>query len=213
MVTALAASMLTFVLFAIVVVVLIVLIGRSQTTLPSHPEEEDVPSLRELASDEPSGPAGAGAPGEERPPPIRTGERSPPKPAGVAGPAPAKAPAPEGPVRVRVVRTGDPPEGEGREAVSDPAEASAVIVHEAGALPLPPPPVAMGTLFVSAKQPAEVYIGGQYVAPAPVTRELPPGRYAISLVATDGRRRTFELDLSSGVRVERTWDFDRMEWR
>jgi len=115
----------------------------------------------------------------------------------------------EAPVRVRVIRTGEvgsasgPPTGE-----PVPAVETAPTEEEPA-----PNPVALGTLHVSARQPAEVYIGGQYVAPAPVTRQLPPGRYAVSLVATDGRRRTFELDLESGVRVDRTWDFDRMEWR
>jgi hypothetical protein len=121
-----------------------------------------------------------------------------------------EAPVAEGPVRVRVVRTAEQPEAGAPEA-GDVAGEAATVVSEP--LAPPPPPVALGTIYVNAKQPAEVYIGGQYVAPAPVLRELPPGRYAISLVAMDGRRRTFELDLSSGVRVDRTWDFDRMEWR
>ena len=66
---------------------------------------------------------------------------------------------------------------------------------------------------IDAKQPAEVYIGGQYVAEAPVTRELPPGRYAVALIANDGRRRSFQVEVEAGERLRKVWDFDRMEWR
>jgi hypothetical protein len=79
--------------------------------------------------------------------------------------------------------------------------------------PVPPDVVELGVLVVDAKQGAEVYIAGQYVSRAPVKTELPPGRYAVSLVAEDGRRRTFEVDLVAGKRVKRVWDFDRMTWR
>jgi len=216
-VTAFAASMMTGALFALVVVVLVVFLGRSVPSGPADPTS-DAPLLRELAADEPSGPAGEGAPGEERPPPVRTGERAPPR-AVPSRPRPEvkPTPAPEAPVRVRVVRSGEVVAG-GESVAPAPPDPVEVTLREAEVVEPPvsapaPPPVEMGTLYVSARQPAEVYIGGQYVAPAPVTRELPPGKYAVSLVAGDGRRRTFEVDLESGIRVARTWDFDRMEWR
>jgi type IV secretory pathway VirB10-like protein len=128
--------------------------------------------------------------------------------------APDAAPAPPPPVRVKVVRDAPAPP----EPVAPTPEAPAL-----------PPRLPVGeipedrvvdrvvgegaTLWVDARQPAEVYIAGQYVAPAPVKRELAPGRYAVSLVALDGRRRTFEVDLKEGDKVRRTWDFDRGAWR
>jgi hypothetical protein len=195
--TAMAASMLTVALFAVVVVAMLAILaqhGGAETLVEGTAPTQ----LHDLAADEPAGPAGEGAPGEERPPPVRTGERAPPR---ASRTAPKVAPVPqkseEGPVRVRVIRKTDR------------------VVEAAPPVDIPAAPVsvALGTIIVGAKQPAEVYIGGRYVAPAPVTRELPPGRYAISLVASDGRRRTFEVDLESGGRISRTWDFDRMEWR
>jgi hypothetical protein len=68
-------------------------------------------------------------------------------------------------------------------------------------------------MTIGCKQPAEVYIGGQYAGDAPVTKELPPGRYAVSINAADGRRKSFPLTVEGGDTVRRTWDFDRMEWR
>jgi len=29
----------------------------------------------------------------------------------------------------------------------------------------------------------------------------------------DGRRRTFEVEVTAGSTIRRNWDFDRMEWR
>jgi hypothetical protein len=66
---------------------------------------------------------------------------------------------------------------------------------------------------VDARQPAEIYIAGQFVQRAPLRQQMPPGRYAINVVAEDGRRRMFEVDIESGKRVKRVWDFDRQEWR
>ena len=76
-----------------------------------------------------------------------------------------------------------------------------------------PAAVQKGKVRITAVQRAEVYIAGQFVNYAPVEQELPPGRYAVSIVAMDGRRRTFEVDVSPGVTLSRVWDFDRMEWR
>jgi len=204
-VTAVAASLLTLALFAVVVLLMLVIIGQTQLR-ETVVEGTAAPSLSELAEDEPAGPAGEGAPGEEHPPPVRTGERAPPKASASPKPKPKVVPKkPEGPVRVRVVRTVPGESGTASEEV---------VAGEGAPVAAPvPQPAAMGTLYVGARQAAEVYIGGQYVAPAPVRRDLPTGRYAVSIVATDGRRRTFEIDLTSGVEISRTWDFDRMEWR
>ena len=36
---------------------------------------------------------------------------------------------------------------------------------------------------------------------------------AVSIVAADGRRRSFEVEIEPGGKVKKVWDFDRMEWR
>src|SRR5690606_10926397 len=135
-----------------------------------------------LVRDEPAGPAGEGAPGEIR-------DRRPPRAAASLVPAHLD-PTPDDVARLRAV--GGP---------SQPVD------------PDPPldPDAETGELVVAARQEAEVYIGGQFVDRAPVRRELPPGRYAVSLVARDGRRRTFEVEIQAGKRIRRTWDFDRTE--
>jgi serine/threonine-protein kinase len=146
-----------------------------------------------------------------QPPPV--------EPAPVAAaPAPA-APEPEvevpdpepEPVTVKIVRRAEP-EPEPAPDDDDDAVAEPPPPDEARAVP-PPPEGDEGTLVVDARQPAEVYIGGQYVAQAPVRQHLPPGRYAVALIANDGRRRTFQVQVEAGEVVDRTWDFDRMEWR
>ncbi|MCB9671277.1 MAG: serine/threonine protein kinase [Alphaproteobacteria bacterium] len=119
--------------------------------------------------------------------------------------APEPEPEPE-PVRVAVVRP-RPVEPEPVEPVAEPVQAA----------PKPaaaPEPVAeRGTVVIDSVQRAEVYIAGQFVQYAPVTQELPPGRYAVSIVAMDGRRKAFEVDIEEGKRVKRSWDFERMQWR
>ena len=60
------------------------------------------------------------------------------------------------------------------------ARAAMVAAAEA---PAEEPAEKPGTLVVSAKQAAEVYIQGQFADMAPVKRDLPPGRYAVSIVA------------------------------
>ena len=118
------------------------------------------------------------------------------------------APPEEEPVTVKILRRPvpepePPPEEDAPEAVEAPADAPST----------PPPAGDLGRLIIGSKQAAEVYIGGQYVAEAPVTRELPPGRYAVALIATDGRRRSFQVEVEAGGKLRKVWDFDRMEWR
>lgn len=83
--------------------------------------------------------------------------------------------------------------------------------------PAPPEPdeplLEPGTLQLDARQPAEVYIAGQFVQKTPYKAELQPGKYSVSLVAEDGRRRTFEAEVVAGKRARFVWDFDRQEWR
>ena len=139
-----------------------------------------------LASDEPAGPAGEGAPGEERPPPLDARRHTAPRPRPKAQPE-VEAPQPE------VVA-----------APSIPEEAEV-------AAPAAEGPV--GILIVNAKQKSEVYIEGRYIDTAPVREVLPVGTYEVHLVAIDGRRRLFEVEVLADEKVRKVWDFDRMEWR
>ncbi|MEQ1570819.1 MAG: PEGA domain-containing protein, partial [Myxococcota bacterium] len=70
-----------------------------------------------------------------------------------------------------------------------------------------------GTVVIDARQPAEVYVDGKFVAATPATRALSEGTHTVTLVAADGRRRIFEVRITAGAQLHKTWDFDRMEWR
>jgi serine/threonine protein kinase len=153
--------------------------------------------------DEPSGPAGVGAPGERR------RERRPPSSRRVPGGidprevveavAPA-TPEPIEPVTIAIIRPGAPPA---------PAPAPVVPVEP----PPPPPPAEPGLLSIGATQAAEVWVDGKYLAPSPARREIPSGVHEVTLVAADGRRKTFRVTVDPTKPVRKVWDFDRMEWR
>ncbi len=212
----------------------------------TEPTDVEPAVVQPAPVDEPPGPNGVGAPGEQPDPDPSSATDGPapdavdvdgaedaedapaPDPEPVA-PAPAPEPAPKRePVRVPVVR----PQPQPVAPIADPVPApvpgpvpgpvSRNITPEAAPAPAPaqpqpappPAPVAQtGTVRIGAVQRAEVYIAGQFVSYAPVEKALPPGRYAVSIVAMDGRRRTFEVAVEPGSTTARNWDFDRMEWR
>lgn len=184
-----------------VALAVLVILGVSQlpervTSVDSDDVEPAPEPVRPaLVVDEPAGPAGVGAPGELR-------DRRPPRAAASIAAVPV-SPAPES-ARLAVVPQAPATSGSEAHATSGADSAS-----EADSAP----DAEVGVLVVGARQEAEVYIGGQFVDRAPVRRELPAGRYAVSLVARDGRRRSFEVEIQPGKRIQRTWDFDRMEWR
>ncbi|MCA9489169.1 MAG: protein kinase [Myxococcales bacterium] len=166
-----------------------------------------------LAQDEPPGPAGVGAPGERRGTPLarpRNGTRRPPsssrraqRAASAATPeaeVPVALPAVEEPVTIAVIRPKPPP----TERVEQPVAAPVAVPEE---------PRDPGTVMLGSRQAAEVWVDGSFVAQAPVEQLLPAGRHEIVLVAADGRRRAFDVEIEPGGRVKRVWDFDRMEWR
>ncbi len=176
---------------------------------PTVPGTEPA-TLQDIVAEEPAGPAGEGAPGEQRtaeprpsrrPPRSRVGRSPSPPPL-----APAPHPEPDEPVVIRINRQHPPP--------------PPVVVHEE---PVAAPPalvrtqpteaVRPGVLIIGARQEAEVYIQGQFAGMSPVKRELEPGTYAVSVVSRDGRRASQEVVIESDQRVKRTWDFDRNQWR
>jgi len=152
-----------------------------------------------LARDEPAGPAGEGAPGEREGPP-RAVARTATEPEGTARGGERGLPRAAPSVRAA---------GDHGPAADD---GSLVPVPEASAPPIAPAGPT-SPVVIDARQAAEVYINGRFVAATPARTDLPPGRYTVSIVAGDGRRRTFDLEVEEGDKVKKTWDFDRMEWR
>ncbi|HHO49450.1 MAG TPA: hypothetical protein ENK18_00930 [Deltaproteobacteria bacterium] len=195
-VTFLAGIALSLAVLTAITLVSVAFLGKvvsaAMTDVDPDPQIDIVagtpPAPEGAALDEPPGPAGIDAPGEERPPP--TGRRKP-TPSSVVQPVEAPPVQPES----------EPGHGE--------------IVPPEVIVEAPPPVVegSIGQVVIDAKQPAEVYIGGQFIDTAPVRKGLPAGSYDVSLVAADGRRRTFQIEVTPDKRVKKVWDFDRMEWR
>jgi hypothetical protein len=188
-------------------------LGLGAALLGAPPEGLPVgPSLEEVVGDQ--------RPSPTRPPPGLVDD--PPA-------AAAELPPGDGSVKVRVVRTDDGsvevPEAE---AGGDLARAPSVSVTRIEAPVRPPAPVRSvvkpnaaliepddknGVLWVGSRQDAEIYLGGQFASTAPLKRKLPPGRYAVSIVSADGRRRSIEVEVVAGKRVKKIWDFERNSWR
>jgi hypothetical protein len=71
-----------------------------------------------------------------------------------------------------------------------------------------------GDLSISSIQPgSEVYINGQFVQKVPVKESLQAGEYDISIIAPDGRRKSFQATVEPGAKTRKVWDFDRGGWR
>jgi serine/threonine protein kinase len=133
-------------------------------------------------------------------------QRAPPAQS-VGAPEPSVVPEPfdgeEAPVRVVVVRPEPEPE----------VVPEAVIVSEDEEV-VQETPEGMGLLEIGSIQAGyEVYIDGSYVRPTPGGIPYPSGRHAVAVVARDGVRKVFTVDLVAGERIRRIWDFERLEWR
>lgn len=131
-----------------------------------------------LTTDEPSGPAGADAPGERS---ALSGH--------------------ENAARVTVDRTKTPaPQATTEEVPSTEPEVQ--------------PEIEQGDLWIGSIQPgSEVYIDGQFVQKVPVKESIKPGEYDISIIAPDGRRKSFTATVRPGATARKVWDFDRGGWR
>lgn len=204
-VTFVAGATLSLALLGGVAVVGLLAWGRTVTPEIVPEVEPEVPVAAGTAAPpvpmvEPPGPAGEGAPGEvaqERRPPIRSLD---PEPFTLTEPSAARMASKV----IDVVRPPLPEEGEG-------------VAGSPGGGPIAPaapePAAEPGTLTVDARQDAEVYIESKYVSKAPAQQELAPGTYNVLIVAKDGRRRTFDVEITAAGKVKKVWDFDRMEWR
>ena len=70
-----------------------------------------------------------------------------------------------------------------------------------------------GLLTVSASPRAQVMVDGEYVRYTPVFQHsVPAGPHTVLLVAADGRRKTFKVDVAAGEEVRRVWLFDEERW-
>ncbi len=69
------------------------------------------------------------------------------------------------------------------------------------------------TLVVGSRQPASVYVDGEKVRDPAAGVQVEPGRHVVSIVADDGRRTSWEVELAPGDAVHKTWDFERLDWR
>ncbi len=97
----------------------------------------------------------------------------------------------------------------------------AVSVASPDPVPVVAPPVAeppsaeeaKGLLTVSSLPRAQVSVDGQFVGWAPILQHpLPPGAHTVTLVADDGRRYTFRVNLAEGEEVRKVWHFDQSSW-
>ena len=126
---------------------------------------------------------------------------------------------PAGPPRVETPAQPRVPDGGGEPPPAPEPDAAVVELEPepADADPeLPPPapaPAGEGFVLLDAKQRAEVYLDGEFVSNTPFKQMLAAGRHTVMLVATDGRRRTFEIDVTPDEKTKWVWDFERMEWR
>jgi serine/threonine protein kinase len=145
-----------------------------------------------------------GSVGQGEPVGVEVPEARPAAPPVEVAPAPRPAPRP--------VVDATPP------AVSASPPAQALEPVE----PAPPPPEApqtadeadvKGLLTVSSLPRAQVSVDGQFVGWAPILQhEVDPGSHTVTLVADDGRRYTFRVNLTEGEEVRKVWHFDRSTW-
>jgi hypothetical protein len=76
-------------------------------------------------------------------------------------------------------------------------------------------PAGLGRLTVSALPTGfTVYVDGKLINRGPVSHaEFPAGPHLVTITASDGRTKQFEIDLAVDQDLKRIWDFDRAEFR
>ena len=170
--------------------------------VPAMPAAE-VPPLRAPSTGDAPSDAGAAAdlaaPVDvpEVPAPVAP----PPPPAPTPGPAPAAV----------VPRVAPPAEPFPAPTPAVPAPAPpAAPVEAAPAAPAPAPARAgIGALTISSIPKAQVIIDGRFVRTSPLFRhEAVAGTRTVTLIADDGRRTTFQVDVPEGGEVRRVWSFE-----
>ena len=136
-------------------------------------------------------------------PPAEPPKAEPQRPTESAPAAPKAPPKPkpeETPVRVEPTRLPVEPER------TPDTPASVAPAEEAA-------PKGDGMLTVSSIPRAQVMIDGQYVRFTPLYQHsVSAGSHTILLVAEDGRRKTFRVDVVPGAEIRRIWLFEEGKW-
>ena len=69
-------------------------------------------------------------------------------------------------------------------------------------------------MTVACVQEAEIYVDGQLLRDGgSARRSYSPGDHLVSIVAPDGRKASFKVQLDEGQHLRRIWDFDKWEFR
>ena len=140
-------------------------------------------------------------------------------------PPPAPTPVPE-PERVIVAAAAPPPTRAVAASRPAPSAPEPVVVEPAPVVPAPAPVVravappeapaphaADGLLTISSMPRAQVMIDGEYVRYTPLFQHtVASGSHTVVLVAEDGRRKTFKIDVPAGAEMRRIWLFDEEKW-
>ncbi len=73
-------------------------------------------------------------------------------------------------------------------------------------------PGSTGSLTVGSDLSAQVIVDGNFVQNTPMIKKLPAGRHTVKLVASDGRTKTFSVDVPAGGGVSKVWLFETSSW-
>ncbi|MDP2315438.1 MAG: PEGA domain-containing protein, partial [Pseudomonadota bacterium] len=79
--------------------------------------------------------------------------------------------------------------------------------------PAPESRRAEGLLTVSSMPRAQVMVDGQYVRYTPIFQHaVAAGTHTVLLVAEDGRRKSFKVEVGANAETRRIWLFDEERW-
>jgi len=81
----------------------------------------------------------------------------------------------------------------------------------------PSPVGALGSLTLQAEPSSityDVFVDGRFIKRGPVSGlPIEPGIHLVTISATDGRRKRFEVTVVADKELRKTWDFNRNQWR
>ena len=96
---------------------------------------------------------------------------------------------------------------------AEPAPGSSAAAGTAPSVAGGPATKAEGILSVSATPRAQVMVDGAYVRFTPLFQyAVSAGPHSVLLVTSDGRRKSFRVDVAEGVETRRIWLFDEERW-
>lgn len=145
------------------------------------------PGAVEPGASQPTAPEPAAPVPEPEPEPPAAEPSSPPKP----------APAPQQPPKAPPTRA-DPP----------PATRSATPTASSSRPAAAPVPVGRGKLTVSSIPKAQVIVDGKFIRQSPLYRfDVAAGTRVITLIDSEGNRKTFRVEVPTNGEVRRVWSF------